>query len=107
MVGVLPIKTLPQHSHRHTETHAPTHTPAPTLLTTPGSTGASHMCLPSWVLFTPSTSLSGVRTSPFTLSRTFTLSGNAAMSEHKLRKHFCTQLNSWFRFFKHISQFFL
>lgn len=39
------------------------------------------MCLPSLVLFTWSTSLSGVRTSPLTPSSAFTLSGKAAMSE--------------------------
>lgn len=49
-------------------------------LTCPGSTGANHMCLPSLVLLTPSISLSGVLTSPLTLSRTLTLSGKAAMS---------------------------
>lgn len=38
------------------------------------------MCLPSWVLLTPSINLSGVLTSPLTMSSTFTLSGNAAMS---------------------------
>lgn len=48
--------------------------------TCPGSTGANHMCLPSLVLLTPSISLSGVLTSPLTLSRTLTLSGKAAMS---------------------------
>lgn len=50
------------------------------LLTSPGRTGASHMCLPSWVLLTSSINLSGVLTSPLTLSSTFTLSGKAAMS---------------------------
>lgn len=49
-------------------------------LTSPGSTGASHICLPSWVLLTPSINLSGVLTSPLTLSSMFTLSGKAAMS---------------------------
>lgn len=48
--------------------------------TCPGSTGANHMCLPSLVLLTSSISLSGVLTSPLTLSRTLTLSGKAAMS---------------------------
>lgn len=43
--------------------------------------GASHMCLPSLVLFTWSMSLSGVRTSPHTPSRELTLSGKAAISE--------------------------
>lgn len=43
--------------------------------------GASHMCRPSLVSFTRSMSLSGVRTSPHTPSREFTLSGKAAMSE--------------------------
>lgn len=64
-----------------------------TALTCPGSTGANHMCLPSLVLLTPSISLSGVLTSPHTLSRTLTLSGKAAMSgarreveEHRLSK---------------------
>lgn len=61
--------------------------------TCPGSTGANHMCLPSLVLLTPSISLSGILTSPLTLSRTLTLSGKAAMSgerreveEHRLNK---------------------
>lgn len=49
-------------------------------LTCPGSTGANHMCLPSLVLLMPSISLSGVLTSPLTLSSTLTLSGKAAMS---------------------------
>jgi len=43
--------------------------------------GANHICRPSKVSFTPSTNFSGVRTSPFTPSSTFTLSGNAPMSE--------------------------
>jgi len=51
------------------------------ILTSPGSIGANHMHLPSWVLLTPSINLSGVLTSPLTLSRTFTLSGKAAMSD--------------------------
>lgn len=50
------------------------------LLTMSGRMGASHMCLPSSVSYTPSTSLSGVLMSPFTPSSIFTLSGNAAMS---------------------------
>ena len=54
-----------------------------TQLTTPGSTGASHMWLPSSVSYTPSTSLSGVRTSPLTPSSTLTLAGNAATSEYE------------------------
>lgn len=57
--------------------HTHTHT---VFLTRPGSTGANHMCLPSWVQLTPSINLSGVLTSPLTLSSTFTLSGKAAMS---------------------------
>lgn len=51
-------------------------------------TGASHMCLPSYVSFTPSTSLSGVRTSPDTPSKSLTLWGNAPTSnEHVKDKH--------------------
>lgn len=57
--------------------HTNTHTQ---FLTSPGRTGANHMCLPSWVLLTWSINLSGVLTSPLTLSSTFTLSGKAAMS---------------------------
>ena len=41
------------------------------------------MWLPSSVSYTPSTSLSGVRTSPLTPSSTLTLAGNAATSEHE------------------------
>lgn len=52
--------------------------------TKPGRTGASHMCLPSVVSFTLSISLSGVRMSPDTSSKTLTLSGKAAISEKKL-----------------------
>ena len=50
------------------------------VLTVLGRTGASHMCLPSRVSHTPSTSLSGVLTSDLTPLSTFTLSGNAAIS---------------------------
>lgn len=39
------------------------------------------MCLPSFALFTPSMSFSGVRMSPQTPSRTLMLSGKAAMSD--------------------------
>jgi len=49
--------------------------------TKPGRSGASHICLPSVVLFTLSMSLSGVRISPDTSSKTLTLSGKAAISE--------------------------
>lgn len=42
------------------------------------------MCLPSLVSFTWSMSLSGVRTSPHTPSREFTLSGKAAISGEPL-----------------------
>jgi len=45
-----------------------------------GRIGASHIWRPSKVSFTPSTNFSGVRTSPLTPSRTFTLSGNAPIS---------------------------
>lgn len=48
--------------------------------TSPGRRGASHMCWPSSESHEPSTSLSGVLTSPFTPGSTFTLSGKAAMS---------------------------
>ncbi len=57
------------------------------ILTSPGSTGASHMCRPSCVLLTPSISLSGVRTSPHTLLNTFTLSGNAEMSAWQIQEN--------------------
>lgn len=50
------------------------------LLTVVGKMGASHMCLPSLVLLTPSISLSGVLTSFCMLANTFTLSGQAAIS---------------------------
>lgn len=67
--------------------------------TSPGSTGANHMCLPSWVLLSPSINLSGVLTSPLTVSSAFTLSGKAAMSEgHDAEERFVptntTQLQS-------------
>lgn len=45
------------------------------VLTVVGKMGASHMCLPSFVLLTPSISLSGVLTSFCMLANTFTLSG--------------------------------
>lgn len=45
------------------------------------------MCLPSLVSFTWSMSLSGVRTSPHTPSREFTLSGKAAISGEPLSCH--------------------
>lgn len=54
--------------------------------TCPGKIGAIHICLPSCVSLIPSTSLSGVRTSSSTLSKIFTLCGNAVMSTcHRLR----------------------
>ena len=49
-------------------------------LTWPGRIGASHMWWPSLVSLTPSTSLSGVRTSSLVLSKTLTLDGKAAIS---------------------------
>lgn len=64
-------------------------------LTSPGRTGANHMCLPSWVLFTPSINLSGVRTSPVTLSSTFTLSGNAAMSNKDNAQEDSFKITQW------------
>lgn len=49
------------------------------------------MCRPSCALLMPSMSLSGVRTSPITLSKTFTLSGKAAMSARRTVKEHHTE----------------